>query len=224
MIDISNLSENELLQLKKQIETKLDSLSSAEVVEPLTDSDSLIDRCERFNKICSIGMKMDLRKHSTEEKVLLEIIGTEDNEVLFNHYADLSDLKDLIDLIDLVNRHTQYTNLYEMLEDLTNFEIVHFDKDRIVIDFDYKNVNFSIVDEANELSISSRINLGHGTSDHVFVLGDFTLDVLNAEDANLEFEINRRTTISSINQIELVLDRLCEDMFEKISSLGYYQK
>lgn len=37
MIDISNLSENELLQLKKQIETKLDSLSSAEVVESLTD-------------------------------------------------------------------------------------------------------------------------------------------------------------------------------------------
>ena len=221
MIDISNLSENELLQLKKQIETKLDSLSSAGVVESLTDLDSLIDRCEHFNKICGIGMKMDLRKHSTEEKVLLEIIDTEDNEVLFNHYADLSDFKDLI---DLVNRHTQYTSLYRIIEDLTDFKIICFRKDRIVIDFSYKNVNFSIVDEANEISISSRINLGHGTSDHVFVLGDFTLDVLNAEDANLEFEINRRTTIYSINQIELVLDRLCEDMFEKISSLGYYQK
>lgn len=224
MIDISNLSENELLQLKKQIETKLDSLSSAEVVEPLTDSDSLIDRCEHFNKICGIGMKMDLRKHSTEEKVLIEIIDTEDNEVLFNHYADLSDFKDLIDLIDLVNRHTQYTSLYHIIEDLTDFKIICFRKDRIVIDFSYKNVNFSIVDEANEISISSRINLGHGTSDHVFVLGDFTLDVLNAEDANLEIELTRKTTIYNINQIELVLDRLCEDMFEKIESLGYYQK
>lgn len=224
MIDISNLSENELLQLKKQIETKLDSLSSAEVVESLTDLDSLIDRCEHFNKICGIGMKMDLRKHSTEEKVLLEIIDTEDNEVLFNHYADLSDFKDLIDLIDLVNRHTRYTSLYHIIEDLTDFKIICFRKDRIVIDFSYKNVNFSIVDEANEISISARINLGHGTANYVFVVGDFTLDVMNPEESHLVFELNRRTTIYNINQIDLVLDRLCEDMFEKIESLGYYQK
>ena len=224
MIDISNLSENELLQLKKQIETKLDSLSSAEVVESLTDLDSLIDRCEHFNKICGIGMKMDLRKHSTEEKVLLEIIDTEDNEVLFNNYADLSDFKDLIDLIDLVNRHTQYTSLYHIIEDLTDFKIICFKKDRIVIDFSYKNVNFSIVDEANEISISARINLGHGTANYVFVVGDFTLDVMNPEESHLVFELNRRTTIYNINQIDLVLDRLCEDMFEKIESLGYYQK
>lgn len=224
MIDISNLSENELLQLEKQIETKLDSLSSAEVVESLTDLDSLIDRCEHFNKICGIGMKMDLRKHSTEEKVLLEIIDTEDNEVLFNHYADLSDFKDLIDLIDLVNRHTQYTSLYHIIEDLTDFKIICFRKDRIVIDFSYKNVNFSIVDEANEISISARINLGHGTANYVFVVGDFTLDVMNPEESHLVFELNRRTTIYNINQIDLVLDRLCEDMFEKIESLGYYQK
>lgn len=224
MIDISNLSENELLQLKKQIETKLDSLSSAEVVESLTDLDSLIDRCEHFNKICGIGMKMDLRKHSTEEKVLLEIIDTEDNEVLFNHYADLSDFKDLIDLIDLVNRHTQYTSLYHIIEDLTDFKIICFKKDRIVIDFSYKNVNFSIVDEANEISISARINLGHGSANYVFVVGDFTLDVMNPEESHLVFELNRRTTIYNINQIDLVLDRLCEDMFEKIESLGYYQK
>lgn len=224
MIDISNLSENELLQLEKQIETKLDSLSSAEVVESLTDLDSLIDRCEHFNKICGIGMKMDLRKHSTKEKVLLEIIDTEDNEVLFNHYADLSDFKDLIDLIDLVNRHTQYTSLYHIIEDLTDFKIICFKKDRIVIDFSYKNVNFSIVDEANEISISARINLGHGTANYVFVVGDFTLDVMNPEESHLVFELNRRTTIYNINQIDLVLDRLCEDMFEKIESLGYYQK
>ena len=224
MIDISNLSENELLQLKDQIKTKLNSLSGDKTVESRTDLDSLIDRCEQFNKICgirSIGMKMDLRQHSTEEKVLLEIIDIEDGEVLFKHYADLSDLKDMINLVD---RHTQYTSLYHMLEDLSDFKIVHFNKDRIVIEFSYKNVDFSIVDEANEISISARINLGHGTANYVFVVGDFTLDVMNPDSSNLEFELNRRTTIHSINQIELVLDRLCEDMFEKIESLGYYQK
>lgn len=224
MIDISNLSENELLQLKNQIKAKLNSLSGDKTVESRTDLDSLINRCEQFNKICGIrstGMKMDLRQHSTEEKVLLEIIDTEDGEVLFKHYADLSDLKDLIDLVD---RHTQYTSLYHMLEDLTDFKIICFRKDRIVIDFSYKNVNFSIVDESNEISISARINLGHGTANYVFIVGDFTLDVMNRDESHLEFELNRRTTMSSINQIELVLDKLCEDMFEKIESLGYYQK
>lgn len=224
MIDISNLSENELLQLKNEVETKLTSLSSNESVEPLTDLDSLINNCEQFNKVCgirSICMKMDLRQHSTEEKVLLKIVDTEDNEVLCKHYADLSDLKDMIDLVD---RHTQYTSLYHVLEDLTDFKIICFRKDRILIDFSYKNVNFSIVDEANEISISARINLGHGTANYVFIVGDFTLDVMNRDESHLEFELNRRTTMSSIDQIELVLDRLCEDIFEKIESLGYYQK
>lgn len=221
MIDISNLSENELLQLKKQIETKLDSLSDKSV-DDLNDRDLLISSVEQFNHICrirSIDMRMDLS--FDKDRAMLRLVEAGDDLFLKVYFADSNNLKDMR---AIVSRNIEYTNLYEMLEDLTNFEIVHFDKDRIVIDFDYKNVNFSIVDEANELSISSRINLGHGTSDHVFVLGDFTLDVLNAEDANLEFEINRRTTIYSINQIELVLDRLCEDMFEKISSLGYYQK
>lgn len=221
MIDISNLSENELLQLKKQIETKLESLSGRSV-DDLNDRDRLISSVEQFNRICrirSIDMRMDLL--FDKDRAMMRLVEAGDDLFLKDYFADSNNLNNMR---AIVSRNIEYTNLYEMLEDLTNFEIVHFDKDRIVIDFDYKNVNFSIVDEANEISISSRINLGHGTSDHVFVLGDFTLDVLNAEDANLEFEINRRTTIYSINQIDLVLDRLCEDMFEKISSLGYYQK
>ena len=199
MIDISNLSENELLQLNDQIKAKLNSLSGNETTESLTDLDSLINRCEKFNQICgirSIGMKMDLRQHPTEEKVLLEIIDTEDGEVLYKHYADLSDLKDMIDLVD---RHTQYTSLYHMLEDLSDFKIICFRKDRILIDFIYKNVKFSIVDEANEISISARINFGRGTANYVFVVGDFTLDVMNRDKSHLEFELNRRTKIHGIN-------------------------
>lgn len=221
MINISNLSENELLQLKKQIETKLESLSDKSV-DDLNDRDLLISSVEQFNHICrirSIDMRMDLL--FDKDRAMLRLVEAGDDLFLKVYFADSNNLKDMR---AIVSRNIEYTNLYEMLEDLKNFEIVHFDKDRIVIDFDYKNVNFSIVEEANEISISSRINLGHGTSDHVFVLGDFTLDVLNAEDANLEIELTRKTTIYSINQIELVLDRLREDMFEKIESLACYQK
>ena len=221
MINISNLSENELLQLKKQIETKLESLSDKSV-DDLNDRDLLISSVEQFNHICrirSIDMRMDLL--FDKDRAMLRLVEAGDDLFLKVYFADSNNLKDMQ---AIVSRNIEYTNLYEMLEDLTNFEIVHFDKDRIVIDFSYKNVNFSIVDEANELSISARINLGHGTANYVFVVGDFTLDVMNPEESHLVFELNRRTTIYSINQIELVLDRLCEDMFEKIASLRYYQK
>lgn len=221
MIDISNLSENELLQLKNEIETKLESLSN-ESVDDLNDRDLLISSVEQFNHICrirSIDMRMDML--FDEDRAMLRLVEAGDDLFLKVYFADSNNLKDMRAIVD---HHIEYTNLYQMLEDLTDFKIICFTKARIVIDFSYKNVKFSIVDEANEISISARINLGHETSDYVFVLGDFTLDVLNRDDSHLEFELNRRTTIHSINQIELVIERLCEDMFDKIESLGYYQK
>ena len=224
MLDISNLSEKELLDLKSQIQTKLNSLSADRADESHADYETLSKCVHQFNQLCRIrhiDMRMDLLQNKDDNRALLRLVEASDDTFLNIHFADLDNVRSLI---DIVNRHTQYTSLYHMLEDLDNFKILEFENDRIDIEFQYKNVNFSIVDEANKISISARINLGHGTSDYVFIVGDFTLDVLNAEDANLEFELNRRTTIYSINQIELVLDRLCEDMFEKIESLGYYQK
>ena len=224
MLDISNLSEKELIELKTQIQTKLNSLSADRAGKSHADYKTLSKYVHQFNQLCRIrhiDMRMDLIQNKDDNRALLRLVEASDDTFLTIHFADLDNVRSLI---DIVNRHTQYTSLYHMLEDLDNFKILEFENDQIDIEFEYKNVKFSIVDEANEISISARIDLGHGTSDYVFVLGDFTLDVLNAEDANLEFELNRRTTIHSINQIELAIERLCEDMFDKIESLGYYQK
>ena len=224
MLDISNLSENELLELKTQIQTKLNSLSADRADKSHADYETLSKYVHQFNQLCKIqriDMRMDLIQNKDDNRALLRLVEASDDTFLNIHFADLDNVRSLI---DIVNRHTQYTSLYHMLEDLDNFKILEFENDQIDIEFEYKNVKFSIVDEANEISISARINLGHGTSDYVFVLGDFTLDVLNRDDSHLEFELNRRTTMHSINQIELVIERLCEDMFDKIESLGYYQK
>lgn len=224
MLDISDLSEKELLDLKSQIQTKLNSLSADRADKSHADYETLSKYVHQFNQLCRIrhiDMRMDLIQNKDDNRALLRLVEASDDTFLNIHFADLDNVRSLI---DIVNRHTQYTSLYDMLEDLDNFKILEFENDRIDIEFEYKNVKFSIVDEANEISISARINLGHGTSDYVFVLGDFTLDVLNRDDSHLEFELNRRTTMHSINQIELVIDRLCEDMFDKIESLGYYQK
>lgn len=210
--------------MKTQIQTKLNSLSADRADRSHADYETLSKYVHQFNQLCRIrhiDMRMDLIQNKDDNRALLRLVEASDDTFLNIHFADLDNVRSLI---DIVNRHTQYTSLYHMLEDLDNFKILEFENDRIDIEFEYKNVNFSIVDEANEISISARINLGHGTANYNFILGDFTLDVLNAEDANLEFELNRRTTMHSIDQIELVIERLCEDMFDKIASLGYYQK
>ena len=152
---------------------------------------------------------------------MLRLVEASDDTFLKVHFADMSSLQKLI---EIVNRHTQYTSLYHMLEDLDDFKILEFENDRIDIEFSYKNITFAISDMSKQITINSRINLGNGTANYDFILGDFTLDVFNRESANLEFELNHRTIIHDISEIESVLDEICDNMFDKIESLRYYAK
>lgn len=215
MQDVSNLSELELLQLKNEIEMKLASSSNK-----MSDQERLIESANNFNQICeslNAGVRMELMKHNTEEKVLLKLVDTEDDEILVKHYSELSDLEAML---KIVNLHTKYIELYQMYEDLSEFKIVKFNESHVSINFLYNNIDFSIDEESKQISIKARIIVDHGKSDHFFRVGDFTLNVLNRENANLEFELVRRMTTSSINLINLVIDKVCEDLFDKIESLG----
>lgn len=215
MQDVSNLSELELLQLKNEIEMKLASSSNK-----MSDQERLIESANNFNQICeslNAGVRIELMKHNTEEKVLLKLVDTEDDEILVKHYSELSDLEAMLKIINL---HTKYIELYQMYEDLSEFKIVKFNESHVSINFLYKNIDFSIDEESKQILIKARIIVDHGKSDHFFRVGDFTLNVLNRENANLEFELVRRMTTSSINLINLVIDKVCEDLFDKIESLG----
>ena len=214
MQDVSNLSELELLQMKNEIEMKLASSSNK-----MSDQERLIESANNFNQICeslNAGVRMELMKHDTEEKVLLKLVDTEDDEILVKHYSELSDLEAMLKIINL---HTKYIELYQMYEDLSEFKIVKFNESHVSINFLYKNIDFSIDEESKQISIKARIIVDHAKSDRFFRVGDFTLNVLNRENANLEFELVRRMTTSSINLINLVIDKVCEDLFDKIESL-----
>lgn len=107
MQDVSNLSELELLQMKNEIEMKLASSSNK-----MSDQERLIESANNFNQICeslNAGVRMELMKHNTEEKVLLKLVDTEDDEILVKHYSELSDLEAMLKIIDL---HTKYIELY----------------------------------------------------------------------------------------------------------------
>lgn len=216
MQDVSNLSELELLQLKNEIEMKLSSSSNK-----MSDQERLIESANNFNQICeslNAGVRIELMKRNTEEKVLLKLVDTEDDEILVKHYSKLSDLEAML---KIVNLHTKYIELYQMYEDLSESKIVKFNESHVSINFLYKNIDFSIDEESKQISIKARIIVDHAKSDHFFRVGDFTLNVLNRENANLEFELVRRMTTSSINLINLVIDKVCEDLFDKIESLGF---
>lgn len=107
MQDVSNLSELELLQMKNEIEMKLASSSNK-----MSDQERLIESANNFNQICeslNAGVRMELMKHNTEEKVLLKLVDTEDDEILVKHYSELSDLEAMLKIINL---HTKYIELY----------------------------------------------------------------------------------------------------------------
>lgn len=224
MLDISNLSEKELLELKTQIQTKLNSLSANRADKSHADYETLSKYVHQFNQLCRIqhiDMRMDLLQNKDDNRALLRLVEASDDTFLTIHFADLDDVRSLI---DIVNRHTQYTSLYRMLEDLDDLRILEFKEDEIVIDFSYKNVTFTISDMSKQITINSRINLGCGTANYAFVLGDFTLDVFNRDSANLEFELNHRAVIYDISVIESEINEICDKMFDKIESLQYYAK
>ena len=178
----------------------------------------------QFNQLCKIrhiDMRMDLLQNKDDNRALLRLVEASDDAFLTIHFADLGNVRSLI---DIVNRHTQYTSLYHMLEDLDDFKILEFDLDRIDLEFRYKNVTFAISDMSKQITINSRINLGNGTANYDFILGDFTLDVFNPDSANLEFELNHRTVIYDISVIESEINEICDKMFDKIESLRYYAK
>lgn len=224
MLDISNLSEKELLDLKTQIQTKLNSLSADRADKSHADYETLSKYVHQFNQLCRIrhiDMRMDLLQNKDDNRALLRLVEASDDTFLNIHFTDLDNVRSLI---DIVNRHTQYTSLYHMLEDLDDFRILEFDLDRIDIEFRYKNITFAISDMTKQITINSRINLGNGTANYDFILGDFTLDVFNPDSANLEFELNHRTVIHDISVIESEINEICDKMFDKIESLRYYAK
>lgn len=136
MIDISNLSTKELLELKQQVKERLNSLSGAKVDSHQT-IESLI---EFFNQKC----------HDEDLDVFMKVIETNDGLVL-----QIEDVLDVFYMSEpeneetiksLIKEHISYIRVYKYLAelDIDEYTFVQFDDRYIIIDFEYQNVDFRL--------------------------------------------------------------------------------
>lgn len=92
MLDISNLSEKELLELKSQIQTKLNSLSADRADKSHADYETLSKHVHQFNQLCKIrhiDMRTDLIQNKDDNRALLRLVEASDDTFLNIHFADL---------------------------------------------------------------------------------------------------------------------------------------
>lgn len=152
MIDITNLSTRELLNLKKQVKERLNKLSGS--LQPETSIDELI---ELFNHKCrDADLDVFMKTIDTEDGIILQI-----EDVLDVFYMSEPENEETIR--SLINEHISYIRVYKYLAelDIDEYKFVQFDDRYVIIDFEYQNVNFRLRENLflDELTLSGSITI-----------------------------------------------------------------
>lgn len=150
MIDISNLSTAELLELKKQVKERLNSFSGVSKYEKPIDELIEIFNQKCYDKDLCLGMK----KINAKNGIILQI-----NDALEVIYESEEENEETIRF--LINEHISKIRVYKYLEelDIDEYKFVQFDDRYIIIDFEYQNVNFRLRENLflGELTLSGSI-------------------------------------------------------------------
>lgn len=152
MIDITNLSTRELLDLQKQVKERLNKLSGS--LQPETSIDELI---ELFNHKCrDADLDVFMKTIDTEDGIILQI-----EDVLDVFYMSEPENEETIR--SLINEHISYIRVYKYLAelDIDEYKFVQFDDRYVIIDFEYQNVNFRLRENLflDELTLSGSITI-----------------------------------------------------------------
>ena len=152
MIDITNLSTRELLDLQKQVKDRLNKLSGS--LQPETSINELI---ELFNHKCrDADLDVFMKTIDTEDGIILQI-----EDVLDVFYVSEPENEETIR--SLINEHISYIRVYKYLAelDIDEYKFVQFDDRYVIIDFEYQNVNFRLRENLflDELTLSGSITI-----------------------------------------------------------------
>ena len=129
MIDIANLSTRELLDLKKQVQERLNKLSGA--LQPETSIDELI---ALFNQKCrDTDLDVFMKTLEAEDGIVLQI-----EDVLDVFYMSEPENEETIK--SLIKEHISYIRIYKTFEELEidEYKFVQFDDRYVIIDFEYQ--------------------------------------------------------------------------------------
>lgn len=205
MIDITNLSTRELLDLKKQVQERLNKLSST--LQPETSIDELI---ALFNQKCrDIDLDLFMKTLEAKDGIVLQI-----EDVLEVIY--LSETENEETIKSLIKEHISYIRIYKTFEQLEidEYKFVQFDDRYIIIDFEYQNVSFRLRENLflEELTLSGSITISDRDTYKNLPLDCLTL-IVSSEDPS------SRVKVELYDSEEIVVDELhdkIESMSEKI--------
>ena len=198
MIDITNLSTRELLDLKKQVQERLNKLSGT--LQPETSIDELI---ALFN--------LDLFMKTLEAKVGIVLQIEDVLEVIY-----LSETENAETIKSLIKEHISYIRIYKTFAELEidEYKFVQFDDRYVIIDFEYQNVNFRLRENLflEELALSASITISDRDTYKNLPLDGLTLRVSSEDQSS-------RVKVELHDSQEIVTDELqdaIETMADKI--------
>lgn len=206
MIDISNLSTKELLELNQQVKERLNSFSGAKVDSHQT-IESLI---ELFNQKCrDEDLDVFMKVNETNDGLVLQI-----ENVLDVFYLSEPENEEAIK--SLIKEHISYIRIYKTFEELEidEYKLIQFDDRYVIIDFEYQNVNFRLRENLilEELTLSASITISDRDVQTNLPLDGLTLRV-SSEDQSSSVKVE----LFDIKEIVAdELDDAIEDMTEKI--------
>ena len=206
MIDISNLSTKELLELKQQVQERLNSFSGTKVDSHQTIK-SLI---ELFNQKCrDEDLDVFMKVNETNDGLVLQI-----EDALDVFY--LSEPENEETIKSLIKEHISYIPIYVQFESLEidEYKFIQFDDRYVIIDFEYQNVDFRLRENLflEELTLSASITISDRDVQTNLPLDGLTLRV-SSEDQSSSVKVE----LFDIKEIVAdELDDAIEDMTEKI--------
>lgn len=205
MIDISNLSTAELLELKQRIDENLNS-SKSDVSDTLTVK-SLV---EEFNqKCCDSDVDLCMKVNDSINGLVLKI-----NDVIETIYRSGAESEETIK--SLINQHLSYLRVYKIFEEfeIDEYEFVQFDDRYVILSFIYKNVDFVLREDLflNSLTLTGSIPLSNRDKQKTIVVGGCRIQI-SSEDQNSNVKVE---LIDSQKLSIEMLDKVIESMTDKI--------
>lgn len=205
MIDISNLSTTELLELKQRIDENLNS-SKSDASDTLT-IESLV---EEFNqKCCDINVDLCMKVNDSINGLVLKI-----NDAIETIYRSGAESEETIK--SLINQHLSYLRVYKIFEEfeIDEYEFVQFNDRYVILSFIYKNVDFVLREDLflNSLTLTGSIPLSNRDKQKTIVVGGCRIQI-SSEDQNSNVKVE---LIDSQKLSIEMLGKVIESMTDKI--------
>ena len=205
MIDVTNLSTAELLELKEQVKERLNSFASS--LESEKSLDELIDLFNRrcIDKDLCLGMK----KIETKDGIVLQIDDAFD--VIYESEPENEET-----IRALIKEHISKIRVYKYLAelDIDEYKFVQFDDRYVIIDFKYQNVNFRLREDLflDSKTLSGSITVSERDVQKTLPIDDLILRISSEDQSSC-------VKVELYDSEEIVTDELqdkIESMSEKI--------